>query len=46
MLATSQKEFIEYFSDIEDPREDERLLYPLSEILFLVFGNYSAPFNF
>ena len=37
MLATSQKEFIEYFSDIEDPREDERLLYPLSEILFLVF---------
>lgn len=35
ILATSEKEFIELFNTIEDPREDGRILYPLSEILFL-----------
>ena len=35
MLAASEKEFIELFNTVEDPREDERILHPLSEILFL-----------
>ena len=35
MLAKSEKEFVELFSNIEDPREDEKVLYPISEILFL-----------
>lgn len=35
MLAKSEKEFIELFNTVEDPREDERILHPLSEILFL-----------
>ncbi len=35
ILATSEKEFIELFNTIEDPREDGRILYPLPEILFL-----------
>lgn len=35
MLASSEKEFIELFNTVEDPREDERTLHPLSEILFL-----------
>ena len=35
MLAKSEKEFIELFNTVEDPCEDERLLHPLSEILFL-----------
>ena len=35
MLASNSKEFINLFNTIEDPREDERTLYPISEILFL-----------
>ncbi len=35
MLARSEKAFIELFNEVEDPREDERILYPLAEILFL-----------
>jgi len=35
MLAKSEKEFVELFNTIEDPREDERILHPLPEILFL-----------
>jgi predicted transposase YbfD/YdcC len=38
MLAKSEKEFIELFNTIEDPREDEKILYPLSEILFLAIS--------
>jgi predicted transposase YbfD/YdcC len=38
MLAKSEKEFIELFNTVEDPREDERTLYPLSEILFLAIS--------
>ena len=34
MLARNQKEFIELFNTIEDPREDGRILYPIAEILF------------
>lgn len=37
MLAVSREEFISFFKEIEDPREDEKLLYPLHEVLFLVF---------
>ena len=37
MEAKSKAEFIAYFMEIDDPREDDRLLYPLHEILFLVF---------
>lgn len=35
MLATSYQEFTRLFSTIEDPREDEKILYPMTEILFL-----------
>ena len=38
MLAKSEKEFIELFNTVEDPREDERTLHPLSEILFLAIS--------
>ena len=38
MLARNQKEFIELFNTIEDPREDGRILYPIAEILFLVIA--------
>jgi hypothetical protein len=31
ILATSEKEFIQPFNTIEDPREDGKILYPLSE---------------
>lgn len=34
VLAASEKEFIELSNTIQDPREDGRVLYPLSEILF------------
>ncbi len=37
MLARSKSQFIEYFSELEDPRQDGKVLYPLEEILFLVF---------
>ncbi|HET7115098.1 MAG TPA: ISAs1 family transposase [Hanamia sp.] len=36
MLAKSEKAFIELFNTIEDSRDDNRLLYPLAEIIFLV----------
>ena len=36
MLANSEKKFI----TLEDPRADEKVLYPLSEILFLATGWY------
>jgi predicted transposase YbfD/YdcC len=39
MLAKSEKGFVELFNTIEDPREDERILYPLSEILFLAVSS-------
>lgn len=38
MLAKSEKEFVELFKNIEDPREDEKVLYPISEILFLAIS--------
>lgn len=38
MLARSEKEFVELFNTIEDPRDDERILHPLSEILFLAIA--------
>ena len=38
MLARNQKEFIELFNTIEDPREDGKILYPIAEILFLVIA--------
>ncbi len=37
MLASSKSKFIEYFSELEDPRQDGKVLYPLEEILFLIF---------
>lgn len=36
MLARSKQQFIDYFNEIDDPRQDEKLLYPLHEILFLI----------
>lgn len=38
MLARNQKEFIELFNTIEDPREDGKILYSIAEILFLVIA--------
>lgn len=38
MLARNQKEFIELFNTIEDPREDGKILYSVAEILFLVIA--------
>jgi hypothetical protein len=35
MLAQSHSEFIKLFNELEDPRADEKLIYPLHEILFL-----------
>lgn len=37
MLAKSKQEFISFFQEIDDYRQDEKVLYPLDEILFLVF---------
>jgi predicted transposase YbfD/YdcC len=37
MLARSKSQFIEYFSELDDPRQDGKILYPLEEILFLIF---------
>lgn len=37
MLAKSVGEFIDFFREIDDLRQDEKILYPLHEILFLVF---------
>lgn len=36
MLARSKQQFIDYFTEIDDPRQDEKVLYPLHEVLFLV----------
>jgi predicted transposase YbfD/YdcC len=36
MLAKSEKAFIELFNTIEDDRDDNRLLYPIGEIIFLI----------
>lgn len=36
MLARSNQQFIDYFKEINDPRQDEKVLYPLHEVLFLV----------
>ncbi len=36
MLARNPKEFIEFFKEIDDPRQDEKVLYPLEEVLFLI----------
>jgi hypothetical protein len=38
MLAKSKMDFINLFSEFEEPRQDEKLLYPLDEILFLVLS--------
>ncbi len=38
MLAKSEKEFIELFNTIEDPRDDDRTLHQISEILFLAIA--------
>lgn len=38
MLARNQEQFIEYFEELEDPRQDEEVLYPLQEFLFLVLA--------
>jgi len=34
--TTQHVEFIEYFKDLEDPRQAKKLIYPFDEILFLV----------
>jgi len=36
MLAKNEQEFVEFFKEIDDPRQDEKVLYPLHEILFMV----------
>jgi len=36
MLARNKQQFIDFFKEIEDPRQDEKVLYPLHEIIFLV----------
>lgn len=38
MLARSKQKFIDYFNEIDDPRQDEKVLYPLHEILFLILA--------
>jgi predicted transposase YbfD/YdcC len=38
MLARNEKSFIELFNTIEDTREDGRILYPLTEVFFLVIS--------
>jgi predicted transposase YbfD/YdcC len=38
MLAKSEKEFIDLFNGVVDPREDGKTLYPLAEIIFLVIA--------
>jgi DDE_Tnp_1-associated len=38
MLARSKQQFIDYFNEIEDPRQDEKVLYPLHEVLFLILA--------
>jgi hypothetical protein len=35
VVAKSSREFIEVFSELEDYRADEKVLFPLNEILFL-----------
>ena len=35
MVAKSNREFKEFFSELEYYRADEKVLFPLSEILFL-----------
>ncbi|MCP4763509.1 MAG: ISAs1 family transposase [archaeon] len=36
MIARSYTRFIELFKEIEDPRQDEKVTYPLHEVLFVV----------
>lgn len=38
MLAKSEKEFIKLFNTVEDPRDDDKTLHSLSEILFLAIS--------
>lgn len=38
MLANSKKEFIDFFKELEDPRQDEKVLYPLDEVVFLAIS--------
>ncbi len=38
MLAASEKAFIELFNTVEDPRDDDKTLHSLSEILFLAIA--------
>jgi predicted transposase YbfD/YdcC len=42
MLARSKDEFISLFKELEDPRQDEKVLYPLDEILFLLVSGVLA----
>jgi len=36
MLARNKQQFIDYFKEIDNPRQGEKVLYPLHEALFLV----------
>ncbi len=38
MLAKTKADFIDLFSELEESRQDEKILYPLDEILFLVLS--------
>ena len=38
MLAANKKDFMKLFNELLDPRMDEKLTYPLEEILFLVLA--------
>jgi hypothetical protein len=39
MLAANQRNFIKLFSELEDPREDERISYSLNGILLLTVSS-------
>jgi predicted transposase YbfD/YdcC len=39
LLAANTKEFIACFKELDDPRQDEKLLYPLDEVLFLTIAS-------
>lgn len=38
MLARNYAKFIEYFKEIGSPQQDEKVLYPLHEALFLMLS--------
>lgn len=45
VVAKSRRAFIEVFSELEDYRADEKVLYPLNEILFLAIVAVLARFE-